>query len=83
MIFKISNTPSSICHIFADSCWEMLLKTIGQPLDTAQGYRKAAVKFPRATVLDSLLEILKRYRKATGKCPKRYVSNTKEGRKAQ
>jgi hypothetical protein len=59
-----------ICHILANSCWEMLLKTIGQPLGTAtvKQYRKALLGSDRR-LLDSLWAILKGYWKAIRKYP--------------
>jgi hypothetical protein len=50
------------CHILDDSCWEILLKAIGQLLGTAKGYMKAAGKCPKA--IGSLLAI---FLKCTGK----------------
>jgi hypothetical protein len=32
-------------HVLADSHWEMLLKTVGQPLGTAKEYGKATGKW--------------------------------------
>jgi hypothetical protein len=51
--------------VFANSRWEMLLKTIGQLLGTAK--REASGNSQR--LLDSSRAILKGHWKAAGKCP--------------
>jgi hypothetical protein len=39
------------CLVFANSHWEIILKAIGQQLDTAEGYRKAAGKCSKAILV--------------------------------
>jgi hypothetical protein len=43
---SLSEKRDGNCHIFANSHWKMLLKAVGQPLDTATGKCPKAIGTP-------------------------------------
>jgi hypothetical protein len=53
-IYNISNYKLAVsrkinrnCVVFANGCWEMLLKAIGQQWGTLKGYRKATGEYAK------------------------------------